>query len=67
MSVFYNSQIHLQDGIYRSCGFYKYEKTLDLSNIKSKIYQKNYISFYRLRRDEDWMVVNNSLCKEVNG
>ena len=40
MSVFYNSQIHLQDGIYRSCGFYKYEKTLDLSNIKSKIYQK---------------------------
>ena len=55
MSVFNNSQIHLQDGIYRSWGFYKYEKTLDLSNIKSKIYQKNYISFYRLRRDEDWI------------
>ena len=55
MSVFNNSQIQLQDGINRLCGFYKYEKTLDLSNIKSKIYQKNYISFYRLRRDEDWI------------
>ena len=44
MSVFNNSQIHLQDRIYRSCGFYKYEKTLDLSNIKSKIYQKKRIN-----------------------
>lgn len=54
MPIFKNSKIKLQEGIYNLCGFYKYEKTLDLSDIQSEIYQKNYISFYRLRRDKDW-------------
>lgn len=55
MPIFSNSKIKLQEGIYNLCGFYKYEKTLNLSNIQSKIYQKNYVSFYRLRRDRDWI------------
>lgn len=55
MPIFNNSKIKLQEGIYNLCGFYKYEKTLDLSNIQSKVYQKNYVSFYRLRRDKKWI------------
>jgi hypothetical protein len=72
MPIFNNSQIKLQEGIYKLCGFYKYQKTLNLSNIKSKIYQKNYISFYRLRRDKNWIkqyfkILDNYYKKNQSG
>ena len=38
-------------------GFSEYRKTLDLSKDVStdKAYQKNYVAYYKVRRDEEWL------------
>lgn len=41
--------------IEESCGLNAYKATLDLKQIGTAEYQKNYVSYYRVRRDEHWL------------
>lgn len=38
-----------------SCGLNAYRETLNLAKIETEEYQKNYISYYRVRRDKLWL------------
>lgn len=70
-----NPQLLLQKSIEDACGLTAYGKTLKILNLdvsKDKKYQKNFTSYYKVRRDEKWLekfyefMETNKFNKELN-
>lgn len=50
-----------------TCGLYAYRDTLALEKIGTSEYQKNYVSYYRVRRDKNWLAAYfNFMQKQVS-
>lgn len=45
----------LMKGLEDACGLTAYRKTLDIENINSPEYQKNFTFYYKVRRDKSWL------------
>lgn len=50
-----NAEDVLMKSLEDACGLTSYKKTLDINEINSKQYQKNFTSYYRVRRDYLWL------------
>lgn len=45
----------IQKSLAEACGLEAYNKTLDLNKVLTKEYQSNFIYYYKLRRDREWL------------